>query len=315
MTSDILFSYVIPTIGRASLEQAINSVLTQNFPEGKFEVIVVNDSGTALPEAGWQSSPHLKMINTNRCERSVARNTGAAVAKGRFLAFLDDDDWILPDSLTRFWALIQQRTAGMYYGGYRFVDSHGITLNEYYPDEEGNCFIRFMSGEWQPLQASVFEAETFRLVGGFLSLKTLRGGDEDVDLTRRISLEHNIAGINELVAVIRIDRGASTTNYSNLQEQSRQSRDLILNAPGAFTRLLRSAQERKDHSAYWHGRLTWIYLSAVAWNVREKKILTALSRLTYFGLSMIFSFKYWLSPKFWQGATSPHKTDGWLSTR
>src|SRR6266508_3629118 len=162
---EFFISTIIPTIGRATLSRAIESVLDQQLQAAAFEVIVVNDSGKALPEMKWQDSPHLQVINTNHRERSVARNTGAAIARGNYLHFLDDDDWIVPGAFNHFWKLIQQKKAAMYYGGYRFVDSNGNSIKEYLPNEEGNCFIRFMSGEWQPLQASLFDTRVFHSVG------------------------------------------------------------------------------------------------------------------------------------------------------
>jgi glycosyltransferase involved in cell wall biosynthesis len=307
----VFISTIIPTIGRETLSRAVQSVLDQRFRDADFEVIVVNDSGIALPAMSWSDAPNLQIINTNHRERSAARNAGAAVARGKYLHFLDDDDWILPDAFDRFWELVQQTTAGMYYGGYRFVDSNGNTLEECRPDESGNCFIRFMSGEWQPLQASLFDARIFHSVGGFAPLEMLRGGDEDVDLTRRISLQNDIAGFREPVAVIRFGHEESTTNYTNLQEQSRQSREMILSLPGVFSRLRESAKGRLA-SDYWHGRMIWIYLSSVAWNIRQGNIFTSFSRWAYFGFGILLSFRYWFSPKFWRGATRPHQANGWL---
>src|ERR1044071_4930963 len=274
-----LISTIIPTIGRATLSQAVQSVIDQQSSGVEFEIIVVNDSGQPLPKMSWMETPNLQIIDTNRRERSVARNTGAAIARGKYLHFLDDDDWLLPNAFDHFWKLICQSKAAMYYGGYRFVDSNGSTLREYYPDEVGNCFVRFMSGEWQPLQASLFDAQIFHLIGGFRHLESLLGGDEDVDLTRRISLNYDIAGIQELVAVIRIARNESTTNYSNLQEQSRQSREMILSMPGAFERLRDSASRRHKAVDYWYGRIVWIYLTSVVWNIQKRNIFIAFSRL------------------------------------
>lgn len=307
-------SVIIPTIGRPSLTQSVLSALTQDFPNERFEIIVVNDSGAGLPEEAWNRADNVTILNTNRVERSFARNTGAAAARGRYLLFLDDDDRILPDTLSQFWVSTQNHAAGMFCGGYRFVDANGNTINEHVPDESGNCFIRFMSGEWQPLQASLFDTSAFHAIGGFLPLGILRGGDEDVDLTRRISLGHEIAGTGTLAAVIRLDRADSSTNYSNLQEQSRQSRDMVLNMPGSFLRLRHSARGRSGNQAYWHGRMVWIYLGSAVWNIRERRVFTAFSRILLLGVSMILSIRYWLSPKFWEGAARPHYADGWLST-
>jgi glycosyltransferase involved in cell wall biosynthesis len=309
---NFLISTIIPSIGRATLSQAVQSVIDQQSSSVEFEIIVVNDSGQPLPKMSWMEAPNLRILDTNRRERSVARNAGAAIARGKYLHFLDDDDLLLPNAFDHFSTLIRQSRAAMYYGGYRFVNSNGKTLQESYPDEVGNCFIRFMSGEWQPLQASLFDTQVFHSIGGFRDLESLLGGDEDVDLTRRISLHYDIAGVQELVAVIRIARSESTTNYSNLQEQSRQSREMILSLPGVFERLRDSAGKRRNSSDYWHGRIVWIYLTSVAWNIQKRNIFIAFSRLAYFGYAIVRSFKYWFSRRFWRGATRQHQPIGWL---
>lgn len=78
---NVFSSTVIPTVGRSTLRRAVCSVLDQAFTVADFEVIVVNDSGRPLPDDNWQHSERVQLINTNRRERSVARNTGAALAK------------------------------------------------------------------------------------------------------------------------------------------------------------------------------------------------------------------------------------------
>ena len=120
-----LISTIIPTIGRATLSQAVQSVIDQQSCSVEFEIIVVNDSGQPLPKMSWMEAPNLQIIDTNHRERSVARNAGAAIARGKYLHFLDDDDRLLPNAFDHFWGLIRQSKAAMYYGGYRFVDSNG----------------------------------------------------------------------------------------------------------------------------------------------------------------------------------------------
>src|SRR4030067_3850837 len=100
-------STVIPAIGRPTLSRAVHSVLDQSFTADDFEVIVVNDSGAPLAEADWQNSERVRTMHTNRRERGVARNTGAAIAKGGYLHFLDDDDVLLPGALQAFWEFDQ----------------------------------------------------------------------------------------------------------------------------------------------------------------------------------------------------------------
>src|SRR5215204_4702450 len=108
---DVFCSTIIPTMGRPSLERAVLSVLNQRFDAAKVEVIVVNDSGKPLPKADWQDCARVRVISTIRRERCVARNTGSAIARGRYLHFLDDDDIILPGAMEAFWALYQSTKA------------------------------------------------------------------------------------------------------------------------------------------------------------------------------------------------------------
>jgi hypothetical protein len=149
-------SVITPTVGRATLSRAVHSVLDQAFDRDDFEVIVVNDSGRPLPAAEWQDSPRVQVVRTNRRERSIARNTGAALARGRYLCFLDDDDWLLPGALERFWALAcQNGDAAWLYGGIRVVDEAGECLAEVNSGLSGNCFAQIVGGAWAPIQASL----------------------------------------------------------------------------------------------------------------------------------------------------------------
>jgi glycosyltransferase involved in cell wall biosynthesis len=293
LTSEIFFSYIIPTIGRSSLETAVKSVLDQDFSRADFEVIVVNDSGNPLPGEDWHASPRVRIINTNRSERSFARNSGAAVAKGKYLAFLDDDDWILPGALESFWQLANEHpNAAWLYGGIRIVDEEGRILAEINSRLNGNRFAQIMGGAWAPIQASVILARAFFEVGGYSPFIT---GTEDEDLCRRIAYHGVIANTSDTVAVLYRGQAWNTsTNYLRAPGDVKFSRDLILAKPGAFRRLWRSAD-----SNYWRGRVLRVYISTISWNLKRKRVFTALSRMFYslavFALSLprVFSRQYW----------------------
>lgn len=95
----MICSTIIPTIGRETLGRSVQSVLDQQLYPQLHEVIVVNDSGTSLGEPAWAKAPNVRIIATNHCERSAARNVGAAAARGAYLCFVDDDDYLLPGAL------------------------------------------------------------------------------------------------------------------------------------------------------------------------------------------------------------------------
>src|SRR5918996_47358 len=144
----MLCSTIIPTIGRPSLSTAIQSVLDQGLGPDDLEIIVVNDSGKPLPIADWQEQPHTKVIETNRRNRSVARNVGAAASRGKYLHFLDDDDWMLPGAFETLLSAASSSKAAWVYGAFRLVDNSGATITEICPDETGNCCIQMMAWEW-----------------------------------------------------------------------------------------------------------------------------------------------------------------------
>lgn len=100
-----LFSIVIPTCERLKLlEDCLNSVLNQSFAD--WEVIVVDNgsNGEDIKLLIAQINDHrIKYFCSNtKYDRSIARNTGLAYSKGKFICFVDDDDLLLPEYLATF---------------------------------------------------------------------------------------------------------------------------------------------------------------------------------------------------------------------
>jgi len=98
-----LFSIIIPTYDRPKqLSTCLKSLAGLHYPRDRFEVIVVDDGSETPPET--VVSPFYKKMNVTLLTRSHAgsaatRNTGATHAKGKFLAFTDDDCMPAPDWL------------------------------------------------------------------------------------------------------------------------------------------------------------------------------------------------------------------------
>lgn len=300
MSSEIFISYIIPTIGRSSLDIAVNSVLCQDFAQAQFEVIVVNDSGRPLPKASWHASPRVRIINTNKCERSFARNSGAAIAKGKYLAFLDDDDWILPGALDAFWRLANEKPdAAWLYGGIRIVDEHQGILAELNSGLSGNCFAQIVGGAWAPIQASWIRAQAFFEIGGYSPFIC---GTEDEDLCRRTAYYGDFANTPQVVACLfRGQSWNTSTNYNRAPEDTKYSRNLVLSKRNAFQRLKASAD-----SSYWRGRLLRVYLSTVEWNWAKKNYSTIVSRIMLSMVLLASSMKHLFVRKYWEGVKAHH---------
>lgn len=293
-------STIIATIGRNTLFRSVNSVLTQSFSGDNFEIIIVNDSGKPLPLEDWHQSQCLRIIQTHRRERSIARNTGAAIATGRYLHFLDDDDWLLPNALNDFWNLIKDQSPGWIYGGSKLVNRDGHSLIELHHGLTGNCFLPAMAGEWIPLQASLIDNELFHEVGGFNPLIT---GPEDIDLLRRITLRGNVSEIKSIVACIEMGSSGSTTDYSQHPVMSRFAREEILEMSGVYERMKEGAK-----TSFWLGKFTRIYLTSVIWNIQHRRIWTAISRLLHALWSMAGTYQKMFSTDFLKSVSGPYNS-------
>jgi glycosyltransferase involved in cell wall biosynthesis len=96
-------SVIIPTHNRPdTLTEALRSVALQTIDLGRVEVIVVNDGGADVATQVQAASGGLVVrVHTLYPARGPAgaRNVGIDLARGEYIAFLDDDDVYLPDHL------------------------------------------------------------------------------------------------------------------------------------------------------------------------------------------------------------------------
>ena len=102
-TSSALISVVIPAYqAEDTIERAVKSALA--IPSGLIEVIVVDDGSSDgtfdLASAIARTDDRLAVIRQDNCGRCAARNAGVAAATGKWLFFMDSDDYLLADSLS-----------------------------------------------------------------------------------------------------------------------------------------------------------------------------------------------------------------------
>jgi glycosyltransferase involved in cell wall biosynthesis len=128
------FSIVIPTYNRANLLcPTLKSVLNQSFTD--YEVILVDDGSTdetpQVIENEFGTDTKLVYIRKKNEERSIARNTGIAQAKGEFIVFFDSDDLMHPIHLqTLYEAILQHPQCDMFAAKYEYNREGSISYNE-----------------------------------------------------------------------------------------------------------------------------------------------------------------------------------------
>lgn len=104
MTTTPLISIVVPAYNSELwLEATLNSILAQTY--SNIEVIVINDGSTDATAEVMQRVAHtdnriITHTQTNQGQ-DAARNAGIALARGKYIGFVDSDDIIEPDMYAR----------------------------------------------------------------------------------------------------------------------------------------------------------------------------------------------------------------------
>lgn len=185
-------SVIIATYRRPSqrLGECVRALANQTYPDDRYEIIVVDDgspiSSRDLVER-FRNELKLKFLTQSRTGPAAARNNGAALGEGEYLAFTDDDcvpapDWL--ETLAERFArnpecVIGGRTLnGLPENPYSTASQLLLDyIYEYYnPDPDSACFF---AGDNFALSKHVFAR-----VGGFNTSFFL--GGEDRELCHRL---------------------------------------------------------------------------------------------------------------------------------
>lgn len=120
--------------------KCLDSVVTQGFDD--FEIIVVDDgspdNSIDIIKEYAQRDSRIKIIRRKNCGVSAARNTIITAAKGRYLFFLDSDDFMLEDVLQKAYdAIVQNEYPHVLNTGYlKTMGDKRIEYHCEYPGDE-----------------------------------------------------------------------------------------------------------------------------------------------------------------------------------
>lgn len=111
-----MVSVIIPAYNVAQyLDYCIESVFCQSFSD--FEMILIDDGSadeTAAVCKKWKEKDRrIRFLSKNNEGLGPTRDMGIAMAKGKYIFFLDADDWIVPNCLERLVDVAEETQADM----------------------------------------------------------------------------------------------------------------------------------------------------------------------------------------------------------
>ncbi len=168
-----LVSVIIPTCRRPGLlRAAVESVLTQTFEY--FELIIVDDdpAGSAKDVAALFADTRVSYTaHASNRGGSAARNTGFGRAKGRFIAFLDDDDAWDPRFLEKMMAAMDSFSmqVGVVHCAVEYVREKGVrVVVKPSPALRGDVHCAMLRGRRAIVgTVALLRREVFEQCGGF----------------------------------------------------------------------------------------------------------------------------------------------------
>lgn len=203
-----LVSAIITTHNRRELlKRAIESVFAQTYKE--IELIVVDDHSEDGTSSVCQD-PRINYIFIPREESrggNYARNLGIKAAKGEYVAFLDDDDYWLPQKIKKQVALIEEKKCDFVSCNrlLELVTEDGIQIKETEPILKEDCDMRrkILYTICSTTSLMIFKKDTILAVGMFD--EHLRFWQE-YELSIRLAQLKPFYSVQEPLVVYRIDK-------------------------------------------------------------------------------------------------------------
>jgi len=203
-----LVSVIITTYNREKyLQTAIESVVTQTY--SPIEIVVVDDGSTV----NYAESICSKYANCNYSYKSngglsSARNFGISVARGDYIAFLDDDDFWRLDKIEKQVEILNNNlSVDCVHSSAAVVDENGNLTGQCIGAAQNKIHKRSGYVFWNALACWVVKSPTPLIrkkvfQPDLLFDETIKVG-EDIDFYQRLFYRHKVHYINEPLAFYR----------------------------------------------------------------------------------------------------------------
>lgn len=182
-----MLSIIIPSFNRCDLLKASLASIRACGAKHEREIIVVDDGSEDGTIAYLEGQSDVKVVRQANAGPAAARNRGADLASGSYLAFLDSDDLWFPWTLSTYLEVIERTHAAFIAGKpLRFADGDALAQVEAEPLAIEEFTDYLASGDqwrWWGCSSFVISKEAFLAAGGF---RDERMNAEDADMALRL---------------------------------------------------------------------------------------------------------------------------------
>jgi hypothetical protein len=206
--------------GTNFLRQAVDSVLAQTYRP--IELVAVDDGSTDETAQVLEAyGPPVVVLRQAKLGVSAARNAGIRAARGEFVAFLDHDDWWMPEKVQRQVALFTaNERLGLVHTGF---DEFSMVQNKVVsvydtsrsPLLQGDCYEQLLLGNAIFNSTVMVRAAAFARAG-MLNTAMVVNSCQDYDLWLRIARHYPLGYIPDKLAVLRLHGEQGTWNRTGL---------------------------------------------------------------------------------------------------
>lgn len=219
-----LVSIVIPTYDRPKLlALTLESIVAQQYTN--FEIIVVDDgSPNDLTKKLCNNFPKVRYKKiANSGGPSTPRNQALRMAKGEYVAFVDDDDLWDPEKLIKQIAVFESNPeVDLVHCCCRLISEDGLPLNQIIgrpgdPSEKSGKVYMRMIGNWTLMTSSVLIRKSLIEKTGFFNEQMPAAG-EDMEYWTRCALRGTFYYLDEPLVLYRRHFGTSAKNLKKYIE-------------------------------------------------------------------------------------------------
>lgn len=231
-----LVSIIIPTYNNANtICRAVDSCINQTYQN--IEIIVIDDGSmdnTKEILSKYNEDNRFRYIYQENQERSVARNHGLDIAKGKYIQFLDSDDELYPTKIEKQVSFLDANPEYfLVYCGVEYKNELGQTTHTLEPKIDGNIDYEILKGNFL-----VINSPLFRKIGVRFDTKINRL--EDWKFWIYVIQNKKIAYIDEILCDVYIEKQLSKKYVLKMLQG-----DINI-----YSELLKNAQFRKYKSKF-----------------------------------------------------------------